>query len=45
MSNSYSRRSFLKTAGSVAAIGALPVTLVELAFAKPAQNFHLRIHL
>jgi 3',5'-cyclic AMP phosphodiesterase CpdA len=39
MSNSYSRRGFLKTAGSVAAIGALPVTLVELAFAKPAQNF------
>jgi len=39
MSNNYSRRSFLKTAGSVAAVGALPVTMVELAFAKSSENF------
>jgi 3',5'-cyclic AMP phosphodiesterase CpdA len=39
MSNNYSRRSFLKTAGSIAAVGALPVTMVELAFAAPSQNF------
>jgi 3',5'-cyclic AMP phosphodiesterase CpdA len=39
MSNNYSRRSFLMTAGSVAAVSALPVTMVELAFAAPSQNF------
>ncbi len=39
MSNNYSRRSFLKTAGSIAAVSALPVTMVELAFAAPSQNF------
>lgn len=39
MSNNYSRRSFLRTAGSVAAVSALPVTMIELAFAKPAENF------
>jgi 3',5'-cyclic AMP phosphodiesterase CpdA len=39
MSNNYSRRSFLKTAGSIAVVGALPVTMVELAFAAPSQNF------
>jgi len=39
MSNHYDRRSFLKAAGSVAAISALPVTMVELAFAKPTENF------
>lgn len=39
MSNRYTRRSFLKTAGSVAAVSTLPVTMVELAFAKPAENF------
>ncbi len=33
------RRSFLKTAGTVAAATTLPVSLVELAFADPAQNF------
>jgi 3',5'-cyclic AMP phosphodiesterase CpdA len=39
MSSNYSRRSFLRTAGTVAAVGALPVTWVELAFAKPEDNF------
>jgi len=39
MSNHYSRRSFLRTAGSVAAVSTLPVTWVELAFAKAEQNF------
>ena len=39
MSNNYSRRSFLTTAGSVAAVSTLPVTWVELAFAKPKDNF------
>jgi 3',5'-cyclic AMP phosphodiesterase CpdA len=39
MSNNYSRRSFLRTAGTVAAVGALPVTWIELAFAKVEQNF------
>jgi 3',5'-cyclic AMP phosphodiesterase CpdA len=39
MSNNFSRRGFIKAAGSVAAVSALPVTLVELAFAKPADNF------
>jgi len=39
MSNNYSRRSFLTTAGSVAALSTLPVTWVELAFAKPQDNF------
>ena len=39
MSNNYSRRSFLRTAGTVAAVGALPVTWVELAFAKPEDKF------
>jgi 3',5'-cyclic AMP phosphodiesterase CpdA len=39
MSNNYSRRSFLRTAGTVAAVGALPLTLVELAFAKAEDNF------
>lgn len=39
MSNSYSRRSFLKTAGSVAAVSTLPIAWVELAFAKAEQNF------
>jgi 3',5'-cyclic AMP phosphodiesterase CpdA len=39
MSSNYSRRSFLKTAGSVAAVSALPVSLVEIAFAKPHENF------
>ncbi len=33
------RRTFLKTAGAAAAATALPVSLVELAFADPAQNF------
>jgi len=39
MSNHYSRRSFLKTAGSVAAVSTLPIAWVELAFAKAEQNF------
>lgn len=34
-----SRRGFLKGAGAVAASTVLPVTWVELAFAKPQQNF------
>jgi 3',5'-cyclic AMP phosphodiesterase CpdA len=39
MSNNFTRRSFLRTAGTVAAVGALPLTLVELAFAKAEDNF------
>jgi len=34
-----SRRDFLKGAGTVAAVSTLPLSLVELAFADPAQNF------
>jgi len=34
-----SRRDFIKGAGTVAAVSALPLSLVELAFADPAQNF------
>jgi len=33
------RRHFIKGAGAVAAASALPVSMVELAFADPAQNF------
>ena len=33
------RRDFLKGAGALAAAGVLPVSMVELAFAEPAQNF------
>lgn len=33
------RRTFLKNAGALAAAGTLPVSLIELAFAEPAQNF------
>ncbi len=33
------RRDFLKNAGLVAAAGALPMSVVELAFADPADNF------
>ena len=34
-----SRRDFLKGAGALAAAGALPLSVIELAFADPAQNF------
>jgi len=34
-----SRRGFIKSAGAVAAVSTLPVSMVELAFADPAQNF------
>ena len=34
-----SRRGFIKGAGAVAAVSTLPVSMVELAFADPAQNF------
>jgi len=34
-----SRRQFLKGAGTVAAVSTLPLSLVELAFADPAQSF------
>ena len=37
--SSVDRRSFLKTAGAAAAATTLPISLVELAFADPAQNF------
>jgi 3',5'-cyclic AMP phosphodiesterase CpdA len=33
------RRGFIKSAGAVAAVSTLPVSMVELAFADPAQNF------
>ena len=33
------RRSFLKSAGTLVAASALPVSLIELAFAEPAGNF------
>ena len=33
------RRGFLKSAGAVAAISTLPVSMVELAFAEPEKNF------
>lgn len=33
------RRAFLKSGGAVALASTLPVTLVELAFARPANNF------
>jgi 3',5'-cyclic-AMP phosphodiesterase len=33
------RRQFLRTAGTVAAATTLPLSMVELAFADPAQNF------
>lgn len=39
MNTRISRRDFLKGAGALAAIGALPVSLVELAFADSAENF------
>ncbi|MFO1392176.1 MAG: metallophosphoesterase [Steroidobacteraceae bacterium] len=39
MSSQYSRRTFLKGASTVAVAGVLPVTWVELAFAKPEENF------
>ncbi|MFZ1860638.1 MAG: twin-arginine translocation signal domain-containing protein, partial [Candidatus Competibacter sp.] len=39
MSTQISRREFLKGAGALAAVGALPVSLVELAFANSAENF------
>jgi 3',5'-cyclic AMP phosphodiesterase CpdA len=37
--NTFDRRDFLKGAASVAAVSTLPVSMVELAFADPAQNF------
>ncbi len=39
MNKSYSRRRLLQTAGSMAAVSVLPLTWVELAFAKSEQNF------
>ena len=39
MSNPINRRDFLKNAGALVAASALPVSLVELAFADSAQNF------
>jgi 3',5'-cyclic AMP phosphodiesterase CpdA len=39
MSSNFSRRRFLQAGGTVAAASVLPVTWVELAFAKPADNF------
>jgi 3',5'-cyclic AMP phosphodiesterase CpdA len=33
------RRSFLKTATAAGAAGVLPISLIELSFAKPAENF------
>ena len=39
MNTRISRRDFLKGAGALAAIGALPISLVELAFADSAENF------
>jgi Icc protein len=39
MSIHFSRRDFLKAAGALTAVNALPVSLIELAFAEPAQNF------
>ncbi len=35
----WTRRRFIKNAGTVAAAGALPISMVELAFADPAKNF------
>ena len=37
--NDLTRRNFIKGAGALLAGGALPISLVELAFAKPRQNF------
>jgi Icc protein len=37
--SSMNRREFLKSAGALAVVGTLPVSLVELAFAKPEENF------
>lgn len=37
--NMFTRRKFIKGAGALLAGGALPVSLVELAFAKPAESF------
>lgn len=37
--NESSRRDFLKGAGAAAALSTVPLSMVELAFADPAQNF------
>jgi len=39
MSSHITRRDFLKSAGALAAVSALPVSLIELAFAESAENF------
>jgi 3',5'-cyclic-AMP phosphodiesterase len=39
MNNSINRRRFLQGAGSVAAVGVLPLSYVELAFADVSKNF------
>lgn len=39
MKTTTDRRTFLRNGGAVALASTLPVTLVELAFAKPANNF------
>ena len=39
MTQAISRREFLKGAGALTTAGVLPISMVELAFADPAQNF------
>jgi len=39
MTQTMTRRDFIKGAGALAAAGSLPISMVELAFADPAQNF------
>ena len=39
MTDSPSRRDFLKGAGAAAAVGTLPLSMVKLAFADPSQDF------
>ena len=39
----FDRRQFIKTASMTLAGSALPLTMVELAFAKPADNFSFRL--
>ena len=39
MSQTFERRDFLKSAAALAAVSTLPVSLIEMAFADPLQNF------
>ncbi len=39
LDNTLTRRTFVKSAGTLAAAGAMPMSLIELAFADPANNF------